>query len=97
MMFMDSHYQLKEKITSQSQVTYPMDPDKPYTPVAIQDIASAYAAILRNPKPHLDRIYHLASDRFTMKELAKVEKYNYTYSLCRGACFDRKMKDMMIA
>ena len=79
---MDNHYRMKETIMSKSQVQYPVDPDKPYTPVAVLDICRATDAILRNPEPHVDKIYHLASDRYTMQDLSKV-RIASIYSLCR--------------
>ena len=77
---MDNHYQLKDSLTSTSRTdtefSYPLHPDKRYTPVAILDICRAAASVLQNPGGHTHKIYHLASDRFSMRELAKVGELN---------------------
>ena len=72
MMFIDNHFGLKDLIASQSQVIFPVDPDKPYTPVAIQDICRAVGSIVQDVEKHKGKTYHLASDRFSLGDLAKV-------------------------
>ena len=76
-MFLDHHYQLKELLTTNSQFSYPLQPDRRYTPVAILDICRAVAAVFQTPGRFTHKIYHLASDRFSMAELAKVGNYFY--------------------
>ena len=71
-MFIDNHFGLKDLIATTNSVMFPVDPDKPYTPVAIADLAKVAGAILAEPELHKDKTYHIASDRFTMGELAKV-------------------------
>ena len=71
-MFIDNHFGLKDLIASQSQVIFPVDPDKPYTPLAIQDLCRATGSVLKNLDQHKDKTYHLASDRFSLGDLAKV-------------------------
>ena len=71
MMFMDNLYQCKDLLESESVVAFPLDAEKPYTPVAVRDVCRAVGAILRNPEPHQDKIYHLASDRFSLGDLTK--------------------------
>ena len=75
MMFIDNHFGLKDLIASQSQIVFPVDPDKPYTPIAIQDICRASGSVLQNLDQHKDKTYHLASDRFTLGDLAKVSVF----------------------
>ncbi len=71
-MFIDNHFGLKDLIATTSSVMFPCDPDKPYTPVALSDLAKVAGAILSAPELHKDKIYHIASDRFSLGELAKV-------------------------
>ena len=71
-MFIENHLGLKDLIASQFQIVCPVDPDKPYTPVAIQDICRAAGSVLQNLDQHKDKTYHLASDRFSLGDLAKV-------------------------
>lgn len=52
------------------QIFGPADPTKPYSTVAIKDIADAAAAILANPAPHAGKTYSLASPAYTQTQLA---------------------------
>ncbi|KXJ25733.1 hypothetical protein AC249_AIPGENE2121 [Exaiptasia diaphana] len=46
----------------------PVDPNKPYTPVAAIDAGKAVALILINPAQHAGKTYNIVSNRHTMNE-----------------------------
>ncbi len=71
-MFIDNHFGLKDLIATTSSVMFPCDPNKPYTPVAIADLAKVAGVILAAPELHSNKTYHIASDRFSLGELTKV-------------------------
>ncbi len=75
-MFIDNHFGLKDLIATSNSVMFPVDPDKPYTPVAIEDLAKVAAVILSAPGLHQDKTYHIASDRFSLGELTMVSIYS---------------------
>ncbi len=61
-----------------------MGADRPYTPVAVQDVCRAAGAVLRDPETHAGRTYHLASHRFSLGDLAEVEDLSPACSYPQG-------------
>ena len=59
-------------IVSQGAIYCPVDPEKPFTSVVVEDDAGkAGAAILANPSKHAGKIYTIVSDRHTYNDVAQ--------------------------
>ena len=69
--FVDNNWGLKDTIQGQSAIYSPVNPDKPFTAVVVEDAGNAIAAILSDYTKHTDKTYHIASDRYTYNDLAK--------------------------
>ena len=69
-LFVDNYWGFKDSIKAQSTIYFPVEADKPYTPVVASDAGNAAAAILSSPTSHANRTYNLVSDRHTLKDVA---------------------------
>ena len=69
--FVENLWLFKDSIAGQGAIYYPVDPDKPYTSVAVEDVGKAGAAILADPSKHAGKKYTLVSDRNTYNDVAK--------------------------
>jgi uncharacterized protein YbjT (DUF2867 family) len=69
-LFIDNNFGNKGSIVGQSAIYGPVSPDKPYTPVAVDDVGNASATILSDYSKHAGSHYTIVSDRFTHGELA---------------------------
>ena len=61
-MFMDNLMGFFGTIGEKGQFYAPLPPTNTYSPVALLDVADAYAGIIRDPKKHNKRKYTLYSD-----------------------------------
>ena len=69
-LFIDNYFGFKDAIQGQSSIFCPVDPTKPYTPVAVGDAGKAAAAVLADPSKHANKTYKIISDRHTFGDVA---------------------------
>ena len=69
-LFIENYFGFKDTIQGQSTVFAPVDPTKPYTPVAVGDAGKAAAVVLADPSKHINKIYNINSDRHTFGDVA---------------------------
>ncbi len=69
-MFVENNFGFKDSIVGQSTIYAPVDPDKPFTAIAVGDAGKAGAVILADPSKHTNKTYTLVSDRYTFKDVA---------------------------
>eukprot|EP00270_Netrium_digitus_P016416 TRINITY_DN588_c0_g1_i2.p1 TRINITY_DN588_c0_g1~~TRINITY_DN588_c0_g1_i2.p1 ORF type:complete len:328 (-),score=43.75 TRINITY_DN588_c0_g1_i2:122-1012(-) len=69
--FVDNNYGYAGTIKEQGTFYGPVDPDKPFTPATIRDIAAVAAKILSAPEPHIGKTYKISSPAYTHNQLAK--------------------------
>ena len=69
-LFIENYFGFKDPIQGQSSIYSPVDPTKPYTPVAVADAAKAAAVVLTDPSKHTNKIYLISSDRHTFNDVA---------------------------
>lgn len=69
--FTENYWAFRDTIANQGIIYCPADPEKPYTPVAIEDVGNATAAILVDPSSYANRVLNVVSDRQTFNEVAK--------------------------
>lgn len=69
-LFIDNYFAFKDPIQGQSSIYSPVDPTKPYTPVAVADAAKAAAVVLADPSKHANKTYDINSDRHTFGDAA---------------------------
>ena len=69
-LFIENNWAYKDTIQGQSSIYNPTIPDKPFTPVAVEDAGKASAAILSDYSKHVGKTYNVTSDRYTNNELA---------------------------
>ena len=69
--FVDNNWGFKDTIQGQSAFYAPINPDKPFTPVVVEDAGNAAATILSDYTKHTNKTYTIVSDRYTHNELAK--------------------------
>ena len=69
--FVDNNWGFKDTIQGQSAFYGPINPDKPFTPVVVEDAGNAAATILSDYTKHTNKTYTIVSDRYTHNELAK--------------------------
>ena len=62
---------IKDSIVGQGAIYNPVDPDKLFTPVVVEDAGKAGAAILADPSKHNGKIYTIVSDRITYNDVAQ--------------------------
>ena len=82
--FVENLWGFKDSIVGQGAIYCPVDPEKPYTPVVVEDAGKAAAAILADPSKHAGKTYNVVSDRITYNDvtqgfteaLGKEIKYN---------------------
>lgn len=68
-MFMDNLMGFFGTIGEKGQFYAPLTPTNTYSPVALLDVADAYAGIIRDPKKHNKRKYTLYSDSISYQQL----------------------------
>ena len=68
--FVENLWLFKDSIVDEGQIYSPVDPDKPFTPIVVEDAGKAAAAILANPSKHVGKTYTIFSDRFTYNDFA---------------------------
>ena len=69
--FVENLWLFKDSIVGQGAIYYPVDPDKPYTSVVVEDAGKAAAAILVDPSKHAGKTYTLVSHRNTYSDVAQ--------------------------
>ena len=70
-LFVDNNWGSKDTIQGQSTFYGPVSPDKPFTPVVVEDAGNAAAVILSDYTKHTNKTYSVVSDRYTHSDLAK--------------------------
>eukprot|EP00118_Oscarella_pearsei_P001024 m.311823 g.311823 ORF g.311823 m.311823 type:complete len:296 (+) comp157351_c0_seq1:74-961(+) len=70
--FVDNFFSHKDTIKNEGTFYGPADPDMPFALVVVADAGEAAADILAKPDAHAGKIYKLASDRLTNKDIASV-------------------------
>ena len=70
-LFTENYWGFKDTIVNQGTIYCPADPDKPYTPVAVEDAGKAAAAILANPSAYANKTINVVSDRQTFNKVAQ--------------------------
>ncbi len=68
-LFIENNFGFKDPIVGQSMIYCPVDPEKPFTPVAVANAGQASAVILADPSKHTNKTYILVSDRHTFNDL----------------------------
>ena len=68
-LFMDNLMGFFGTIGEKGQFYAPVTPTNTYSPVALIDVADAYAALIHNPKKHSKRKYSLFSDSISHLQL----------------------------
>lgn len=69
-LFIDNNWANVKSIKENSAIYGPADPDKKFTPIAVQDVAEAAAKILVSPADHKNQTYDLRAPAFSHTELA---------------------------
>ena len=69
--FVENLWGFKDSIVGQGAIYCPVDPEKPHTPVVVEDAGKAAAAILADPSKHAGKTYTILSDRFTYNDVAQ--------------------------
>lgn len=62
---------MKQSIVEQGAIFYPVDPDVPFMPLALQDLGNVFATILVNPEKHANKTYRVYGDRHSHGDFAK--------------------------
>lgn len=70
-LFIENYWLFKDTIVNQGTIYCPVDPEKPYTPVAVEDVGNALATILVNPSRYTNKAIDLVSDCQTFNEVAQ--------------------------
>ena len=82
--FVENIWGFKDSIVGQRAINFPVDPEKPFPAVVVEDAGKAAAAILTDPSKHAGKTYNIISDRITYNDvtqgftevLGKEIKYN---------------------
>ena len=69
--FLENLWGFKSTIVDQEAITFPSDPDKPLSSIAIEDAGVASAVILADPAKHAGKTYNLVSDSQTFGDFAR--------------------------
>ena len=69
--FLDNFWGFKDTIVGQGTIYSPVDPQKPFTAVAVEDAGLAAAVVLADPAKHAGKTYNILSDRQTYSEVAQ--------------------------
>jgi uncharacterized protein YbjT (DUF2867 family) len=69
--FVENLWGFKDSIVGQGAIYCPVDPEKPYTPIVVEDAGKAAAAILADPSKHAGKTYNIVSDRITYNDVAQ--------------------------
>ena len=69
--FIDNYLKFKDDIIKKSSISSPLDPDKPFTSVAVSDIAKVAAKVLANPSQHANKTYNIVSDSHTLGDVTR--------------------------
>ena len=69
--FFENFWGFKDAIVGQGTIYSPVDPEKPFTAVAVEDAGVAAAVVLADPAKHAGKTYHILSDRQTHNDLAQ--------------------------
>jgi uncharacterized protein YbjT (DUF2867 family) len=70
-LFTDDYWRFKDSIANHKTIYCPVDPEKPFTTVAIEDAGFASATILANPSIYTNKTVTVVSGRQTFREVAK--------------------------
>ena len=69
--FLENLWGNKDSIKGQGAIYSPVDPEKPFTSVAVEDAGIAAAVILADPSKHAGKIYNILSDRQSFKDITQ--------------------------
>ena len=69
--FVENLWGFKDSIVEQGAIFCPVDPDKPFTSVVVEDAGKAGATILVDPSKHAGKTYAIISDLFTYNDVAR--------------------------
>jgi uncharacterized protein YbjT (DUF2867 family) len=69
--FTDNYWSFKDTIVKQGVIYCPVDPEKPFTPVAVDDVGSVSAAILVNSSSYANKTISVVSDCQTFTGVVK--------------------------
>ena len=69
--FMENYWAFKDSIVSQGKIFNPVDPEKSYSTVVVEDAGKAVAEILVNPMKYANETLNIASDRHSYYDVAK--------------------------
>ena len=70
-LFTDNFWGFKDTIVKQGAIYCPVDPEKPFISVTVEDAASAGAAILVDPSSYANKTVKINSNLITYNEVAK--------------------------
>jgi len=70
-LFIDNNWANKDSIKGQGKIYGPVNPDAKFTPIAVEDVGEAAAAVLANPGSHANKTYRLTTKAFSHNDLAK--------------------------
>lgn len=84
-LFIDNYFAYQGTVKDQSAFYGPVEPNKPYTPVAVEDAGSAASVILSSPEKHAGKTYTVVSDRHTFGGVAEA----FTKGLSRDVKYVR--------
>lgn len=68
--FMDNNWNNLSTIKGQGKIYGPLDPNAPFSAIAVSDIGQAAATILSHPKIHIGKSYSLTAKPYTNHDLA---------------------------
>lgn len=68
--FVNNFWGFKDQIVNEGTIYYPIGQEKPFTPVVVEDVGKAGAAILAHPSRHAGKTYTIVSDRITFGDIA---------------------------
>ena len=61
----------KKALQQQSSIISPLNPEKPFAAVLVEDLGKAAAVILAEPSKHAGKIYRIVSDRFSYNDITR--------------------------
>jgi uncharacterized protein YbjT (DUF2867 family) len=69
--FVENLWGFKDSIVGEGAICSPVDPEKPYQAVVVEDAGKAAAAILTDPSKHAGKTYGIISDCITYNDVAQ--------------------------
>lgn len=103
--FMDAVLTHAESIKADGQFFDPRDPDMPFTPIAVRDVARAASDILAKPNQNAEKTYKLCSPPFSLNDqaaaLSSVLEKSITvtmieYDACRSGFLEKGYPEWQI-